>query len=108
MPVDKTRLRDDLSAKFDVLFADPESPPSQQETLLAMAESILDEIVDNLSITGVQVDATNSIGAVVTAGVPVPMDGGASLKTTMLAASAPEIPSAQILSQQGDGTGLVS
>lgn len=104
----KTAIFNSIKTKLDVLFADPESPPTRDAVWTDIADVIATEVVDhivaNLEVKGITVDAGTPIGTVVTAGVPIPMDGGAGLKTTMLAAATPAVKGIQ----DNDGTGHVA
>lgn len=102
MALDNSRLAAAIADRLDTLFSDHESPPARADIWIAIAEEIVDEIVQNLAVKGVRVE-TNATHQAAWAGVPVPTDGGAALKTAALAAAAAPMPA----TQSNDGTGLV-
>lgn len=95
-----------ISAALDTLFADPELPPAQLDVWKAIAGIIATHIVDNLEISGVTVDAAVPMNTVLSAGTPVPNDGGATLQTKWVTDTTSPI---EIdATQNNDGTGLVA
>jgi len=72
----------------------------------AITTGIIEEILANLEIKGVKVVLDTSLNQVFSAGVPVPMDGGAVLQTCWKAATMAGI--ADKATQNNDGKGLVA
>ena len=104
----KVAIFNGIKTQLDSLFEDPESPPDRDDVWDAICDVISTEvvshIVSNLEIKGITIDAGTPINTVVTAGVVIPQDGGANLKTTMIAAATPSVQGVQ----DNDGTGLVA
>lgn len=86
------------------LFADPELPPAQLDVWKAIAGVIATHIVAELEINGIIVDAGVPMNTVLSTGVPVPNDGGATLQTAWVAASGAPQPA----TQSNNGKGLVA
>ncbi len=103
----KAAMFADVKAKLEPLFADPESPPSLDDTWGAICEAIATQVVDhivaNLEVKGVTVDMATALIAVFGAGVPAPPDGGAALQVAWLAGS-----TGKVGLQNDDGTGHVA
>jgi hypothetical protein len=65
----------------------------------------IDHLLSNLEITGIKVELDNSLNSLFNTGVPVPNDGGATLKATWTAGTANQV--YDKATQSNDGIGLI-
>lgn len=103
----KTAIFNSIKTKLDLLFADPESPPTRDAVWTDIADAIATEVVDhivaNLEIKGVTVDLETSLVAIFGSGTAVAEDGGAALQSAWGTAS-----EGKTGVQSDDGTGHVA
>lgn len=96
------KIVDDLQSAGKLEGLDSSAINKLKSDMSVTYTSIVDYIISNMEIKGLTVSATGVIDTP-TPPVPVPMDGGAAILTTMISNTA-----TKSLTQNNDGTGLIS